>query len=466
MIIESVVADFVVVGGGPAGCVLTKSLSDAGKKVVLVDIGSINNINVKSKPPFINNSPQSYTPAFSGELGGNSALWAGKIYLLSESELCKGKWEIKYPELLEYSKVLASELNIDHEKLISISKKDGMLYHHSYRSNLKNIFDYLNINKLDNVTVYEKSSPVELVYHNSQSKVESVVISNSTGKKTVVKVKGSVIFSAGGLGNPHLLLNLLGDNSHENIGKFLSDHPHINIGKLSEKEYDKYSIIAKPYISNNKFELNQVVKIKSSFCGIQLDSRADITRLIKRIYLNTSSQLVRKSIFILEKIIAKNFDFFRKLLKNIGFSNNLYSFEHFFSQEKNKKNKVTLSNSRCKFNLKKIDIQWKIFDYDEMEYNQILRKCYGEDGVVYPNLSSFQPFEKTTVYTGLHPSCSTALSSEKSESVVDSNLKLCSHKNIYVCGSSVFPSVGFTNPTWTIMVLAKRLSKKLCDLHE
>ena len=41
---------------------------------------------------------------------------------------------------------------------------------------------------------------------------------------------------------------------------------------------------------------------------------------------------------------------------------------------------------------------------------------------------------------------------------VDFNLKLFDYNNVYVCGSSVFPKNGFTNPTWTIMTLSNKLS--------
>ena len=61
----------------------------------------------------------------------------------------------------------------------------------------------------------------------------------------------------------------------------------------------------------------------------------------------------------------------------------------------------------------------------------------------------------------MHPSCTTKIGSDKSNGVVDKNLKLFEYKNIYVCGSSVFPFNGFTNPTWTIMTLAYRLSDYL-----
>jgi len=43
-------------------------------------------------------------------------------------------------------------------------------------------------------------------------------------------------------------------------------------------------------------------------------------------------------------------------------------------------------------------------------------------------------------------------------SVVDKNLKVHSTKNLYVCGSSAFSTGGYSNPTYTIVQLALRLS--------
>jgi choline dehydrogenase-like flavoprotein len=61
----------------------------------------------------------------------------------------------------------------------------------------------------------------------------------------------------------------------------------------------------------------------------------------------------------------------------------------------------------------------------------------------------------------LHPSCTTISGNKIRNSCVDENLKLWGYKNIFVCGSSVFAGNGFTNPTWTIMVMSNRLAKFL-----
>ena len=54
------------------------------------------------------------------------------------------------------------------------------------------------------------------------------------------------------------------------------------------------------------------------------------------------------------------------------------------------------------------------------------------------------------------------MSSSKDKGIVDKNLKLFDHENIFVLGSSVYPSGGgYANPTFTIVQLALRLSKHL-----
>ena len=54
---------------------------------------------------------------------------------------------------------------------------------------------------------------------------------------------------------------------------------------------------------------------------------------------------------------------------------------------------------------------------------------------------------------------STIMGNDKKNSVVDSNLKVHGSNNLYVVGSSVFPTGGHANPTFTIIQLTLRLKK-------
>ena len=52
----------------------------------------------------------------------------------------------------------------------------------------------------------------------------------------------------------------------------------------------------------------------------------------------------------------------------------------------------------------------------------------------------------------------TRMSEHEDQGVVDSNCKVFGVDNLYIAGSSVFPTYSFANPTLTIVALAIRLA--------
>ena len=57
----------------------------------------------------------------------------------------------------------------------------------------------------------------------------------------------------------------------------------------------------------------------------------------------------------------------------------------------------------------------------------------------------------------------TRMSTSAGSGVVNADGRLHTLDNMYVAGSSVFPSVGYANPTLTIVALAHRLAAHLVD---
>ena len=66
---------------------------------------------------------------------------------------------------------------------------------------------------------------------------------------------------------------------------------------------------------------------------------------------------------------------------------------------------------------------------------------------------------------GNHHMGTTRMSSSDKNGVVDSNLKLFGTKNLYILGSSVFPTGGHVPPTLTIVALSVRLAEHLAKNH-
>ena len=108
------------------------------------------------------------------------------------------------------------------------------------------------------------------------------------------------------------------------------------------------------------------------------------------------------------------------------------------------------------FGNKKIDIDYKIntkfFNFAKNNLNKYFYELY--------NLNK-DNFNKENVYVGLHPSSSTPIVTSKEDLTVDINCKINPFNNVFTVGSNVFPTNGITNPTWTIMTFAYRLSNYL-----
>ncbi len=62
------------------------------------------------------------------------------------------------------------------------------------------------------------------------------------------------------------------------------------------------------------------------------------------------------------------------------------------------------------------------------------------------------------VAPGLHPMGSTRMSTDPADGVVDPQLRVHDTANVYVSASSVFPTAGYQNPTFTVCALSARLA--------
>ena len=95
--------------------------------------------------------------------------------MLTKGEI--SSWPISYKDLLENSKDLAQELEIDHKELCFHEPIDeDAFYHRAKRSTLGNLFDYFQLFKKENITCYEESTLVDLEYNNDLKRINYIYI--------------------------------------------------------------------------------------------------------------------------------------------------------------------------------------------------------------------------------------------------------------------------------------------------
>lgn len=138
---------------------------------------------------------------------------------------------------------------------------------------------------------------------------------------------------------------------------------------------------------------------------------------------------------------------------------------YYYEMTPNADSRITLADTNDPvFGQPQTHIDWQLTPTDEQTYNQsttlfksAVRQLGGD--VSYPDWSTIN---SQLVVNGHHIGTTRmSSSSEPEKGVVDENLKVHSLDNLYVAGSSVFPSAGISNPTFTIITLSIRLAAHL-----
>lgn len=133
--------------------------------------------------------------------------------------------------------------------------------------------------------------------------------------------------------------------------------------------------------------------------------------------------------------------------------------------------RIYLSKEKDIFGVNKLVLDWH---FDEQEIESIYRayklfaataRQFGWGRVQFHPEADVNSDNPTRgLEEGAHPSGATRMSNDRKRGVVDRNLRVHSTKNLYVCGSSVFPTNSWVSPTFTIVALAVRLAKHLKEL--
>ena len=92
------------------------------------------------------------------------------------------------------------------------------------------------------------------------------------------------------------------------------------------------------------------------------------------------------------------------------------------------------------------------------EFAEICRKLDLGRIAISKSIDELINYDSLGVY---HHIGGTRIGNNSKNSVVDNNLKIHENKNLYITGSSVFPTSGYTNPTFTIVQLSLRLGEHI-----
>lgn len=142
-----------------------------------------------------------------------------------------------------------------------------------------------------------------------------------------------------------------------------------------------------------------------------------------------------------------------------------YRLQHRTEQSPNGLSRVTLSAQRDRLGSPGAKLEWRLseLDYKTMTTGQTLvAKEFTRLGLGSFRLAEMTPaLIDASVQGHNHHAGTTKMADAARDGVVDRHCKVHGTDNLYVAGSSVFPTIGYAGPTMMLMALALRLGDHL-----
>lgn len=281
----------------------------------------------------------------------------------------------------------------------------------------------------------------------------------------------------GGMENPRALLNADSQipggigNTHDLVGRYFSEHPTYNVGQVMFEDAVPPSagFAPTPELMAREEILNFNLLMASKGMDFATEAKrsvacsADfITRLAERMLGRPFNCEIGGLGEYFEQRGAEDYR-----LAPIG---------TIIEQALNPESRVLLTDETDRFGLRMLALDWRLspLDYHTLRGSATaLGQHFAQTGIGRVQMADWL-LEETPTPPDLgspgsevalhHHMCTTRMSADAREGVVDADCKVHGIENLYLGGCSVFASGGHANPTYTIVQLALRLGDHLSDV--
>lgn len=368
----------------------------------------------------------------------------------------------------------------------------------------KNIFydEYFKeLDEVENISVLLNSTVLK-INTESSNKVDYLSVITKNRKRFDVRAKVYVL-AAGGLENARLLL-LSNDevkeglgNKKDLVGRYFMEHPHQwkNVGTFYPSNPEKFNnsslyrtherngfpvmgyLTLNEEVKNNEQLLNCVIGISGTSEKIFSSKGLDVAKKgllqLRQIVLRKRAikNILKDLMLIFSNLNVVVYDVIRRVLRGNRKTWNRYEFRQsgvnvkiMAEQQPNPESRVKLSREKDHLGQRKLELDWRLKNNDltsirktlEIIDEELRREKLGHIEIDFIDAEPSRFLEG-----GYHHMGTTRMHENEALGVVDPQCKLHGTDNLYVAGSSVFPTSGCANPTLTIVALALRLSDHL-----
>ena len=443
----------IIIGSGPAGISLALGLEEKNISSLIIEAGS-NNFSEYSQE-FYDGKVDGWFPKDLKALrlrqfGGTTGHWAGTCRPLDSYDY--NLWPIKKKDLDKYLKKSCEILEIDEN---GFSEKE-------INQNIKLIkFQSSNVRFLEKY--YTKVIESKLIHLSLNSVAFNFDIKNNHVNKIICKDKyfkniylnaHFFVLAAGGIENSRILkfTSILNEKNFLNnlpIGNYFMEHPWKKVGFAVGSAND-----IRKYFFNSK---------NNNFCFSPTE------HFIKK------NNILNAGLFIdiihnrnkIKDFLCTDPNLGNNLIKFFNSKKDLCGAEIVSSWEQDPvfSNRITLDTEKDILGIPKVKIIYKKTQIMKDTIRIVLEQLAKD--FIFNNIGriAIEKYlyngEEYLTNAGFHHLGGTRMGHDRINSVVDSDLKVHQSNNLFVAGSSVFPTGGHANPTLTIVQLSLRLSDSL-----
>jgi len=338
-----------------------------------------------------------------------------------------------------------------------------------------------------NLSVYLHANVVEIAVANPPHKVDHVRVATLARNAFCVKANFYVL-ATGGIENARLLLASnqvisrgLG-NEHDLVGRFFMDHPEPEVGLIIPLERDASywstyvwdlpdrQPLQSVGVLSLSAELQRREQILNSDIGFSVSSAREaegwsaLRQLWRKLLGNERRERIGADI---QRVLGDLWGIADTAYRRLpGKGAVMYRLASYGQQAPNPDSRVMLADDRDVLGLPRVKLDWRLSDIDRISIRrtvEILAQEIGRAGLGRVNLQ-FAAWPEQFYY-GSHHIGTTRMSEHARSGVVDTTCRVHGIGNLYVAGSSLFPTSGAAPPTLTIVALAVRLASHLKRLH-
>lgn len=465
--------DVCIAGGGVAGIVLATTLAERGRRVLLLEAGGLEVSEVSQQFYQGDVGARDYFDldvARLRYLGGTSNHWSGLCRPLDPHDFARhahierSGWPIRIEALHPYLTPACEILEIEPvfgERALPQAGGDlkEVIFRHSPPVRFKE--KYLGfLQSSDALDVYLNANLTDLQFDGGTGRVTTVGFRGYDAVRPIrYAAADRYVLALGGIENARMLLNVAeraqwgAGPPNDLIGRCFMEHPHhvighyvVNSARTSFGQRLRFVAPSLPMLRREEV----------ANCAVWVEPYVD-----RRAFRGNALEEVRR-------IICESTVYRCAPPSDAG------TLRAMSEQVPNRNSRVRLSNDRDLFGLRRAALDWRLSPIDKKTMRTVgleVGRYFAMTNIGRVRLNDWV-LARDDAVPGLregeqvgafHHMGTTRMGHSPADGVVDSNCRMFTVPNLYLAGSSVFPTVGCANPTLTIVQLTLRLADHLLD---